>query len=525
MDKKKFLQTLAQNQPFWERKPIYDYSKSPDENVEMGSAMETNINYMPEDEWKKKFGEMYVRKQEGDPESKPLPVENTQDEMPITPRINSIASKPQPTSVAPAQKLTVQSLDEILKGSKVPSEVPEAKSSVDLASLLNSIPKEVGNDELAKAQRERQDMLSKLLFARGANKIGASIAGVDADKDYLSELGNRADLAVTDAKDRAAEKQKIEEINRARRNQGLSEINAQETLNNQAFNRSLQKQDQELQLRNQAITEAKTNLDLKKAQMEIGNAELENDGNSEISKTFRQYAKELVSQSGLNVTIPESASYAQLSKQMGVLSNVITTKMAQDARKEMAAEKKADRDLRSSELKNEKSGKFLNQVDQEIKRSDAYKSVKKLNAVQRGIQNAMLNPSSQADIDVLYNFVKLLDQESAVREGEIGLAQQALSIQEKLKVEMSRLGNKPRILSDKFIRDVNNLVGVYSKLSQDQYGRELKTKRSIAERIGIPKEEFDATFKDLFDSGVTNDDLNGLSDDQLDAELNKLKGN
>jgi hypothetical protein len=191
----------------------------------------------------------------------------------------------------------------------------------------------------------------------------------------------------------------------------------------------------------------------------------------------------------------------------------------------VAAEKKADRDLRSSEIKNEKSGKFLNQVDQEIKRSDAYKSVKKLNAVQRGIQNAMTNPSSQADIDVLYNFVKLLDQESAVREGEIGLAQQALSIQERLKTEMSRLGNKPRILSDKFIRDVNNLVGVYTKLSQDQYGRELKTKRSIAERIGIPKDEFDATFKDLFDSNAnSSSDLDAMDDAQLDAELKKLKG-
>lgn len=519
MDKDFIKKLLAGN--------IYDYSKSSDENVEAGNAlMSPNaINTMSQEDFLKANPDLYVRRTPEEMDA-PAPIAPVQapviaQQARVVPTATPKAlpmNTPDPKSVVPELSLS-DKLNALSTQSNGPDNSVPGK--IDLASLLANAQVETDNGELKSAQDKRNELLRQIMLIRGANKVGSAIAGVDPTKDYLTGLEGYANQGVADVEQRRKAQADLKKSNLENRNQTLSEVKSQADLNKQNFDMGLQKEDQGFQRRNQAIGEMKADFDLKKADFELGDKKKENDPNSDLSKAFNEYARSYAKMAGANIKIPDGMSYSDLSKQMGTLGNVVAAKMAQDARKEVAADNAANRNLQREQMKSTQSGKFLNTIDQDIKKSDAYKSIKKLNQVQNGLNNALANPSSQSDIDVLYNFVKLLDQDSAVREGEIGLAKSALSMQDNLKNEISRMGPKPRLLSEKFIRGVNQLVGVYSQLANKQLKNETSTKRVIAQRMGVSPEDFDKTFSSILNN--SSDDLDKATDAELDKELNSLK--
>lgn len=130
-----------------------------------------------------------------------------------------------------------------------------------------------------------------------------------------------------------------------------------------------------------------------------------------------------------------------------------------------------------------------------------YRKVKK-NAMQ--FDNALNNPSGVADIASLYSYVKFLDTESAVREGEIDLVLAAVGGIDQIKLKMQKAiasGNNVEVIPKNMIsamRKANELVKrKLAKDVKDEIGRvKLQAERRGADiRTAIPN--YDDFYEEL----------------------------
>ncbi len=304
-----------------------------------------------------------------------------------------IIASPKPAVMKPGLPPTgnAEAMDKI----ELPQEMP-AKKAPSLEDILAGVKPD---NDLANAQSDNQDFIRNVLLARAGNKIGSSIAGVKADDNFGQDLIDYSGKKVSDLKD-------------------LKKSN--------------------MDARNQAISEAKSGLDYKRVAFELGDKEKENDPNSDVSKAFREYAKSYVKMAGAGIAIDDRLSMADLQKQMGTIGNIVSAKMAQDARKDalsLAASTKAEAKDSKKEIEN------LNWADKTataLNKNPFYVNYNKIKSNSAQFENAIKNPSGVADISALYSFVKFLDTESAVREGEIDLALSAVGGIEKIKLNMQK---------------------------------------------------------------------------------------
>lgn len=313
-------------------------------------------------------------------------------------------------------------------------EIPEdAKKTPSLQDILAGMtPK--SNDDLANAQRDNQDYIRNILLARAGNKINTSLAEVAPDEKYGQDFIDLSNKKVTDLKDKAKADQESEDQNFKRRNQAISES---------------------------------------RALFELGDKEKENDPNSDVSKAFRIYMRSYAKMANVNVNIDDRMSMADLQKTTGMLGNIVSAKMAQDARKDNLALMKGQKDEANKDKIERKNLDFAAQQHDRIIKSDAYKKMTVAEEQYLSAKSALENPSGVKDIDVLYRTVRGFDPNSAVREGEIGLAQQGVSLKAKLSNMMSRLGDKPRVIPPEFIKGVLELAAMNKQLGEKQYKRHL----------------------------------------------------
>lgn len=320
----------------------------------------------------------YVRRLEGDPVagdfSKP------QGPARPAPQVQAPVLAPQP--VAP--QTPAPNIQDIL--SKVTAKSPE-------------------DTELKNQQANARDLVGMLLMTRGANKIGNSIAGVKPDANYNQGAIDLVNKKTTDLKDQRDSEAKLE--------------------------------DQNFQRRNQAIGEVKAEYDLKRATFEQGDREKENDPNSELSIAFRDYARSFIRQAGANVVIPDNLSYADLNKQMGMLGNMVSAKMARDS----AA---LQRDLLKKSATDEKLQKKLDSEREKL--------------------------------------IKYVDFQRASLRTNIGSLQKRLNTSENLK---ALLGSKPGDLTSPELRElvtgVNSMLGGSNAVSQIDHLDYPSAKRKFAE--------------------------------------------
>lgn len=319
---------------------------------------------------------------------------------------------------------------------EITEEAP-AQKSIDLQSLLSS------TDELSKAQDDSRDMMSKLLMVKGANQIGAALARQKADDNYVKDF---MDLAKAKPQDILTKNKEAREASRF-------------------------------------------NIDQKKLLFELGDKEKENDPNSDVSKAFREYAKSYVAQAGSSIKIDDRLSMADLQKQMGIIGNAVSAKMAQDARKEVMAMTASAKQEATAEKQSMKNLDFAERQHDRITKSDAYKKITNAEEQLQAAQAALDNPSGVKDIDVLYRVVRGFDPNSAVREGEISLAQQGVSLKQQLELKMSKLGDKPRVIPPEFIKQVLELAKMNKVVAQKQYNRNIGGIIKNAQQRGLSEED------------------------------------
>lgn len=325
------------------------------------------------------------------------------------------------------------------------------------------------DNELADAQSANQDFIRNVLLARAANKVGSSIAGVKADDQYGQDLIDYSGKKVSDLQTRKK-----------------ADVDA----------------------RNQAINEAKSGLDYKRVAFELGDKEKENDPNSEVSKAFRDYARSYIKMAGANINIDDRLSMADLQKQMGQIGNIVSAKMAQDTRSDNMKLAMAGKEEAKKEKITESRARYANVLNEQLK--DVIKIKQNAASLKSAVAQAIKSPSGLADISAVYKFVKMLDTDSAVREGEISLLQSAIPIFDnfKNKVEGQFKGDVNK-LSDEAKRSMLNIASEYLKAADNAYNRKLSTKKAIADKLEIPQEFYDPYY---------NEQINGKSQDQIPNE-------
>jgi len=338
---------------------------------------------------------------------------------------------------------------------QVTEEVPTEKkmSFVDFLANMNNVTKD---DELAKAQAGSNDIIRNILMARAANKIGASIAGVNADEKYGQDFVDLANKDVTDLQ--ARRKSEIEQ------------------------------EDQGFKRKNQVLSE-------KKAIFELGDKEKENDPNSELSKSFREFKNKYYESMGSPVRVKDGLSFADLSKTTGALDqSIMTSYLAKERSQDRAFQRElssADKANKSSESK----AKFANTLAEQMK--DVVKVKENSNALKKALESAQKNPSGFRDISVIYKFVKALDSDSAVKEGEVDLLRAAIPAFENIKnqVEGQFKGDISK-LSPKARAAMLQIANEYVAAADSAYDRKLSTKKAIAEDLGIPQKYYDQFYSE-----------------------------
>lgn len=318
----------------------------------------------------------------------------------------------------------------------------EEPKGPSLEQLLSNINAKDGSNELRSAQNSRNDELNQLLMLKGINKMALSQASQTIDPDFLKENMDMARTKVPDAKDILTEGRTA--------------------------------QDQTNKLR-------KNFTDEKKAVMDIGDKDKENDPKSELSKSFREFKNKYYEEMGSKVRVGENLAYADLAKSTGALDQSIMVaynarlRQQDHARADAASrEDKADAKAAKSETKNldwaDKTATTLN-------KNPFIANYSKIKQNALAFDNAMKNPSGVTDIGALYSYVKFLDQDSAVREGEIDLLMKAVGGFDKVKLAIDKAftsGASARVLPDNIIKAMAQANDILKRNLSKNVNSELK---------------------------------------------------
>lgn len=124
------------------------------------------------------------------------------------------------------------------------------------------------------------------------------------------------------------------------------------------------------------------------------------------------------------------------------------------------------------------------------------------------IQASVKDPSAAGDLALIFNFMKMLDPGSVVREGEFATAQNAAGVPERIRNTYQRLLTGERLSKVQrtdFIKQSDNIF----KKSKEQNNEKVEKFVSIGKRFDIPRE-------DLLGEGPEQvQDVTTLSDEQL----------
>ena len=180
------------------------------------------------------------------------------------------------------------------------------------------------------------------------------------------------------------------------------------------------------------LQDYQTRLQLMEVKEQLADKKAKNDPSSAVSKMLRQSLQDI----GVNMAGFENVSFNQLEKIYPSLANAISTKIAADARKieavakrEEAAQNKIDKlEQKQKDNLNKHIDFSMKQLSKDFGEYEAGKS--QLDAavdIVEKVRKGEISPGT-ADVTALYTLVKGLDPTSAVREGEVALSREAMSL-------------------------------------------------------------------------------------------------
>lgn len=155
------------------------------------------------------------------------------------------------------------------------------------------------------------------------------------------------------------------------------------------------------------------------------------------------------------------------------------------------------------------------QIGNGFKLASAYESASKDFFTQRDAYNRILasasDPSAAGDLALIFNYMKLLDPGSVVREGEFANAQNAAGVPERIKAQYNRLINGERLTADTRADFVSTSDRLFDS-ALEQQSRTDSEFINRAQRLGIPK---DLVVRETGSTGRAGADIDAVVGDIL----------
>lgn len=148
------------------------------------------------------------------------------------------------------------------------------------------------------------------------------------------------------------------------------------------------------------------------------------DPNSEHSASVRSLATSWLKMSGLDniANTIQGMSAEQIDKKFPFISNLVNAKMAQDSKKEQAALLVGQKiEAKKTKEEEAKYGKEYNLSKAVAKTDDTLKYSQGVYNLEQFKNVVSSDPSGALDVALIYDYIKALDPNSAVREGEVDL--------------------------------------------------------------------------------------------------------
>lgn len=221
------------------------------------------------------------------------------------------------------------------------------------------------------------------------------------------------------------------------------------------------------------------------------------DPTSEESKKRVSMAQAYLNSSGLTELSKkiEGLSGAEIDKKFPIISKIVEGKENREARKEERAILRETRDAVRQEQKETKDeARTQDWLERTLKtemNSDLVKRIERLKSDGENIDRAITNPGGVKDIAVLYGFLKSVDENSAVREGEIKLGLEAMNALERVKTLTSNFSSKKKVLSEQMLKDIKIINDSAKKAAQNAYDKRIKFVYNQGLDRGVPKERLE----------------------------------
>lgn len=209
-----------------------------------------------------------------------------------------------------------------------------------------------------------------------------------------------------------------------------------------------------------------------------------NDPNSEESET----ARELLKQQG--ITVPKTVSAAFIEKQYPQFSSLIRARERAEDIKIKEKDRKEDRELELKRKEDRQDDEFIYSGMKQLTSDKTYNTRQKVVRGKNLVKEAIKNPSAFGDVASLYTAITALDPDSVVREGEIKLSREGMSLGESIQRQLSRIGANPRLVNDRLLKDIEKYVDLIDKQTEETYNLKRDALFQQAENRGIKKERY-----------------------------------
>jgi len=248
----------------------------------------------------------------------------------------------------------------------------------------------------------------------------------------------------------------------------------------------------------------------------------DNDPTSPASRLYKQIAiskgyniKGDVSGKVLKELLPqfEAQRNAELNRQLQLEQMIGNREDRRDAREDKAEQKVKDR-----------HDKFVTVAEK--RSAEEFAPYQKVNRAKQSIEqnfDAIRNGANPGprDVSILYEFIKLLDPESAVRDSEIELTQKGMSILESAGIRLKKIGSSA-LLSPSFRQGVLDIAKQTESSAKQQYKTRTTPLKAIAKQRGIPEERFGEFDPLLLEESMQNELTPKTSNSSVSTQVNEL---
>lgn len=204
------------------------------------------------------------------------------------------------------------------------------------------------------------------------------------------------------------------------------------------------------------------------------------DPKSAKSVAYKDYLKKL------GFPVSENASYETLKGLLPEVSKKFDRELDREYKKQEFSLKRQELSVAKDNKQEDKNLQWMTNV------------ATKTNKLSEGLDNATsakeralsAQKGTAAELTILYDFIKSLDSNSAVREGEIGLARSLSSVMGNLGLTISKLG-KTGVLPDETFKQIKSEINRLYDQVRDVYKRKVGIYHKQASDRGISEDRFD----------------------------------